>query len=105
MDDYLALTGNPLDDETIIGLATLTEKQASNPLWYEIRSKRLTASLFGDALQVIIGYQSMTTSIKKWQPDRSLNTIPSIKYGKENEIRALQSYARLTGRPIALTDI
>ena len=52
-DQRFKLIKLPLSFQTRSEIALETIGQSSNPLWHQLRQKRLTGSQFGDAIAVI----------------------------------------------------
>ena len=100
-----------LTRERIIEIANETRGQRTNPIWHEYRKNRLTASLFGNAINAI---RASHVSGNKTSSHRLVNTmmhppnldhIPAIKWGVEHERDAIKDYEAKNGYKVNDTGI
>ena len=97
----------PLTTHQIAQIAMETIGQSNNPKWFAYRRNRITGSMFG---KVIAAMNHPTAraiqDIKQtMNGDVNLSYLDPIKWGKENEQRAIAAYCQLTGRTVKPTGI
>ena len=88
-------------------IAQATVGQRINPLWRQMRERRLTASCFGKALKAM--HTSDPAAINKFRDElftpKDLSTMPPIKWGIEHEQQAIAAYAKQTGYTVKDTGL
>ena len=94
--ESLTLTG-----ETQTAIERNTRGQADNPLWFELRKGRITASKFHDVytkVNSVVSNRSQTEPrttplvSKLIYRDENLDHLPAIRWGQEHEEDALKSF-------------
>lgn len=74
-----------------------TRKQASTPRWFQFRAGRITASNLKAVCTTNVTDPSVSLIKKICYPDNKLNTA-AVKYGRNNEAAALESYKSLAAQ-------
>jgi len=96
-----------VDRAEIVQIAKETTGQCINPKWFAYRRNRITGSMFGSVINAV----DYPTTNKIHRIKQSLNGeinldyLEPIKWGKNNEQRAIESYCRLTCRTVKQTGI
>ena len=90
-----------LREETQTAIERNARGQADNPLWFELRKGRITASKFHDVytkVNSVVSNRSQTEPrtaplvSKLIDRDENLDHLPAIKWGQEHENDALKSF-------------
>ncbi len=74
-----------------------TKDQSGSDAWFQERQFRITASIFQDFHR----NPSSTTYKMLWDKKRNLSSLPSIKWGVQNEATALDNFVAVTGEQIS----
>lgn len=91
---YLNKLQLSLEEQESIEL--LTREQRMSNLWRQERHKRLTTANFGDVMRATTDQTKINIAKNKYE-SKDISHIPSVKYGIENERRAIDLYVKKTG--------
>lgn len=96
-----------LDWATIVSVAEATKEQASNPIWFLVKQLRLTASNFGEILDVYrLKKKNVPPSLlKKLHSPPNLTKVKSAMWGREHEPVALKAFTDASRLPVEKTGI
>lgn len=88
-----------MDDNTIEHVEIKSRGQHGNPVYDSYREERLTASMFGKICKRF-PYTSCHSHVKECLETNFLDGVTSIRYGKEHEEEAIQTFQSLSKKTV-----
>lgn len=82
----------------IVDIEQLTHGQQSNPLWYAVRTGRLTASKFGMVLKACRRKSYPPSLFKSLLSQYDLSKVKSVQWGIDHEHNAADQYSATFGQ-------